>query len=232
MNRFLHLAIIGAALSGLASATTVTMTSASFVGANDLVVDLGATDDSTTRLVATYNGASVTTDLTTVGQEDRLPLGTLILGENIAAGDTTPNITAAEHDLGYGLTISANTSWGLLTFTADNSRFDITNFQPTPGVLDSDTTSGPPEILLNLAGLNQVVTLGNTTLQFSITNEEFGPNQTLAFHQGGTATTLFLRAEVLRVDQTSDAPEPASMAMMGAGLLGLGAFARRKVSVH
>src|SRR6478609_1010877 len=136
MNRFLYLAVIGAALSGLASATTVTMTGSNFTGQNSLVVDLGVTDNTTTRLVATYNGASQSIDLTTVGQEDRLPLGTLILGEDIAPGDTTPNILAAEHALGYGLTITANTDWGVLTFVAGNGRFNLANFQPTPNVLD------------------------------------------------------------------------------------------------
>ncbi|MEI9812315.1 MAG: hypothetical protein WDO18_06425 [Acidobacteriota bacterium] len=113
MNRFFYLALIGAALSCVASATTVTMTStASFTGSNSLIVDLGGTDDTTTRLVATYNGLGATSDLTTIGQEDRLALGTLILGENVAIDDTTPNILAAEHALGYGLTISVNTTWG------------------------------------------------------------------------------------------------------------------------
>jgi hypothetical protein len=203
------------------------MTSANFTGQNSLVVDLGATDNSTTRLVATYNGASQSLDFTTVGQEDRLPLGTLILGEDIALGDTTPNILVAEHALGYGLTITANTDWGVLTFVAGNGRFNLANFQPTPNVLDSDTTDGADEIQVDYSGLTQTITKGLVTVQFSITDDEFGTDQTLEFNQGSAAETLFLRAQVIRVDQ-STVPEPASMAMMGAGLVGLGVFARRK----
>jgi hypothetical protein len=226
MNRFLSFALALVALSGMASAAVVTMTStASFTGGLDLKVG-GADDNDTTRLSATFSGVSATSPLLNVGDVDWLQLGTLQIAETIQPGDTTPNILSSENDAGYQLTISVNTDVGLLTFPATAGLFTL-NFVPGP-TSDADTTDTDHEINVDFSSLVISQVVGVATLQFSIVSNNYSNDSVLRFNQDGNAQTVWLRAEVVRVEQNGEVPEPGSMALMGGGLLGLGLLARRR----
>jgi hypothetical protein len=233
MHRFIrHSLLIGiaaVAFSGQARATVITMnTPATFTGGQDLTID-SSDNDTSTRLTSTLNGASSTIDFTTAGQVDWLALGTLRLGEGIAIGNTTPNILAAEYNDGYRLAIDVNTNLGLLSFIANSGLF--TTFLDS-GTFDADTTDTDAEITVNLASLSQQVTVGLITFSLSIVDNEFSNTSVLAFNQNTTAATVWLKAEVLRVDEPnpSETAEVGTMAMLGSGLLALGAMARRRKS--
>jgi hypothetical protein len=228
MNRFIRLTLTVVALASMASAAIVTMNSATFTGQSDLAVAPGSTDDGTTSLAATYSGSSSTIDLTTVGQTARLALGTLIIDENVAVGDSSPNITTIEHDADYGLLITVSTAqWGVLNFLATPGLFDLSGF--SPGGSDDNTLDGPEEIHIDFATLFQDATFGNMTVRFSILDDAFGTDQQLDLNQGSAAETIFLQAEVLRIDEPNgEVPEPATMALAGSGLLALGWASRRR----
>lgn len=228
MLRFIRLPLLVLAVSGFASATAITMnSSATFVGGLDLAINSPDNND-TTRLVATYNGASMTVDFSSVGQVDWLALGTLQIGEGIAAGDTTPNIIETEHDGGYTLAVNVDTNLGMLNFIANAALFNTSGF--APGVLDSDTTDAAAEITVDFSTLNQTVTVGLVTYSLSIVTNQFGNNQQLEFNQNGQAATVWLRAEVANINEppTGEVPEAGTMAMLGSGLVGVGLLARRR----
>jgi hypothetical protein len=230
MNRFIHLAIIAVALSGFANATVITMNSAAtFTGGLDLAIN-SPDDDNTTRLTSTLNPASSTIDFISLGQVDWLPLGTLRLGEGIAVGDTTPNIIANEYNNGYQLAVNIDTNLGLFNFLANSGLFTL-NFSPGGlGGIDADTTDAAAEIAVDFSTLTQSVTVGLVTLQLSVVDNEFSSNHTLQFNQNATAATVWLRAEVTKLDQppTGDVPESGTMALLGSGLLGVGMLAGRR----
>ncbi len=231
MNRFVRHILIGATAvvcSGLATATPISMnTQATFTGGLDLAIN-SADNDTSTRLTSTLNGPTSTIDFSSVGQVDWLALGTLRLGEGISQGDTTPNILAAEYDDGYTLAIDVDTNIGLLSFIANNGLFSTINFQP--GGFDADTTDEPAEISVDYSSLSQQVTVGLITFSLSIVDNEFSNNSILQFNQNATAATVWLKAEVLRVDDPNpgEVAEVGTMAMLGSGLVALGVLARRR----
>ncbi|MEO5925171.1 MAG: hypothetical protein ABIR70_15225 [Bryobacteraceae bacterium] len=227
MNRFLHLSILAVALSGFASATVITMnSSATFTGGLDLAIN-GPDNNNTTTLTSALFGASSTFNLVSVGQTDWLALGTLGLAEGINDQDTAPTIIQSEYDGGYLLTISVDTNLGLLSFIAPDALFTRT-FDSGP--IDTETRDLAPEISVDFASLSKVITVGLTTYQLTIVDGNFSNNSTLLFNQNATAATVFLRAEVLRVqdENPSETPEVGTMAMLGSGLLGVGLVARRR----
>jgi hypothetical protein len=230
MNRFIRLSLITAALSSWASASVVTMNSQSFIGQLDLVVNEASTSNNTTNLAATFGGSSSTPDLTILGQEARLLLGTLAIDEDIADGDVTPNISTQEHDATYGLSVNVLTvQWGNLNFLVTPGMFDLTGF--IPGGSDDNTLDGPEEIRVDLSSLFQVASFNGVAVRFTLVDDNFGTDQVLELNQGSAAETVYLRAEVIGLDQpnpTGEVPEPATMALVGSGLLALSFAARRK----
>lgn len=232
MLRFIRYSLLAMAATALASAAPISMnSSAVFTGGLDLAIN-SPDDNNTTRLVATYNGASMTINFSSVGQVDWLALGTLAIGEGIAEGDTTPNIIEGEHDGGYTLAIDVDTNLGMLNFIANAGLFNTSGF--APGVTDADTTDAAAEVTVDFSTLNQTVTVGLVTYSLSIVTNQFGNNQQLEFNQNGQAAQVWLRAEVINIDEppTGEVPEAGTMAMLGTGLLSVGMLARRRRANH
>jgi len=229
MNRFLQLSFVAVALSGFASATMISMNSpATFTGGLDLAIG-GADNNTTTRMSATLNAASSTSDLLLVGDESWLALGTLRISEGIDPQDATPNILASEYDNGYQLGVAIDTNLGLFNFLASNALFSTVNF--APGGFDADTTDAAAEIAVDFSSLNQTLTVGLVTYSLGIVDNEFSSNSILQFNQNATAATVWLRAAIIRIDEEPNPAETAevgTMAMLGSGLLGLGYLARRR----
>ena len=85
---------------------------------------------------------------------------------------------------------------------------------------------------MDFSGLSQTVTVGLVTYSLSIVDNQCSNNSILEFNQNNTAATVWLRAEVVGVENAPQTAEVGTMAMLGAGLLALGTMARRRRPVQ
>jgi len=163
-------------------------------------------------------------------------VGLLILGGIVSSAQATPITYTFKTELPLG------TTYGTGSFTFDNSLIapplpkTVTNLNLT-AFSYSDPAAGA-FTLANLGSLNFTLGTTLTTSSFAFTaqsadglrsatdgvvdgNNVGGLSTSNSFAPGGTLTHPFLRFPVV-------VPEPTSILLLGSGLLGLAAGARRK----
>jgi hypothetical protein len=206
---------LGAANAAVITKFTPTVTQAAFNPQGLLILTLPQFD----AALGTLTGATLQIEGIAQPQFQVLQVGTVA-----GTGTGATAVTYAVSGIGVA-GLSASASSGLQTVSVDAGFLDLASSPPPNPIFFN-----PVVALSNLAALT-----GTGTIAFNINESETTsgttetPGANLAF--GGVASANLLLDIAYTYTPIDPVPEPASLAVLGMGLLGLGAVKRRKMAV-